>query len=262
MNGAVVLMYHRLGSGRLPGREAGEDSYAVGVDTFVAHLDILRECHCAVLPPEGLGQGRVPERSVCLTFDDGNATDYSEALPVLSRRGLQAAFFITPVWVGTPGYLDWPEIKELLAAGMTVGTHGLDHSRLLDLGPAELRAHLGEARRLMQARLGQAPTWLSLPGGAGGQREVEAAREVGFERILGSVPALCFPDTPEPIPRFAVRRGESLSYFRALAEHRPGIRLRQWLRHQTLQSLRLLLGRQAHARLRSAWAEFHNSEGE
>ena len=247
-------MYHRLGDGGLPGREPGENRYAVGPATFEAQLEILRERSCAVLALEAIGQGQLPPRSVSITFDDGNATDHAVALPALGRRGLKAAFFITPAWVGTAGYLDWPEIKELLAAGMTVGAHGLDHSRLADLGPAELRSHLSEARRLMEARMGRAPVWLSLPGGAGGQREVAAAREVGFERILGSVPTLCFPDTAEPLPRFAVRRGDSAAAFRALAEQRRDARLRHWLRHHALQSLRPVLGRSLHARLRSAWA--------
>lgn len=256
-------MYHRLGDGRLAGREPGEHLYAVGPGTFEAQLEVLSESGCAVLALDAVrapSGGLLPPRSVSITFDDGNLTDHAVALPALGRRGLQAAFFITPAWVGTAGHLDWHEVKELVAAGMTVGAHGLDHALLATLGHEEVRSQLSEARRLMEARLGRAPTWLSLPGGAGGPREVSVAREVGFEHVLGSVPRLCFADSPDPLPRFAVRRRDSAGAYRALVEQRRIVRLRHFVRHQGLRGLRPVLGDKAHARLRAAWAESTRNE--
>jgi peptidoglycan/xylan/chitin deacetylase (PgdA/CDA1 family) len=257
-------MYHRLGNGRLPGRELGEHRYAVAPEIFEAQLDILRESACPVLSVDAIAasdEGRpLPPNAVSITFDDGNASDHSVALGALHRRTLPAAFFVTPAWVGTQGHMAWPEIGELLAAGMTIGAHGLDHTPLATLGEEELRSHLREARRVLEAHLGQAPRWLALPGGSGGRREVRLAREVGFEHVLGSVPRLA-PSSPiDPVPRFAVRRGDSLTSFRGLVEQRRTARLRFWLRHQTVLRLRWLLGRRGHARLRSAWAALPRDE--
>jgi peptidoglycan/xylan/chitin deacetylase (PgdA/CDA1 family) len=256
VSGAVILMYHRVGDGRLPGREAGEDRYTVPADTLEAHLDLIREAGCPVLPVDGIGSKArlaLPPKALSITFDDGNESDRSLALAALSRRKLPAAFFVTPAWVGQAGFMTWDEVRELRAAGMTVGAHGLDHSFLAYLSERELRVHLAEARRLMEDRLGEAPSSLALPGGSGGRREVRVARELGFRQVFGSVPRLAPGIDVDPIPRFAVRRADSLAAFRALVEQRTAVRLRSWLRYAALGGLRSLFGPRYHARLRDKW---------
>jgi peptidoglycan/xylan/chitin deacetylase (PgdA/CDA1 family) len=41
-----------------------------------------------------LGNGTLPPRAACLTFDDGYADNFTHALPALTRHGLHATFFI------------------------------------------------------------------------------------------------------------------------------------------------------------------------
>jgi peptidoglycan/xylan/chitin deacetylase (PgdA/CDA1 family) len=252
---AVILMYHRLGSGQLAQREPGEHLYAVTPEDFEGQLETLTSGACTpgdVSAVSAGGEG--PRNPVAITFDDGNASDHSVALPALARRRLPAAFFVTPAWVGSPGYMDWSEIRELAEAGMTVGAHGLEHVPLSSLSADELKKQLAEARRVIEARISRPVEWLALPGGFGGSREVQAAREVGFRSVLGSVPQLARSGASgEPIPRFSVRRGQSLASFRALVEQRRPALLRYWLRHVAIAQMRSLLGSRGHARLREAW---------
>lgn len=42
------------------------------------------------------GEGRLPPRSACITFDDGYADNAEVALPVLQRHGLHASFSLRP----------------------------------------------------------------------------------------------------------------------------------------------------------------------
>jgi peptidoglycan/xylan/chitin deacetylase (PgdA/CDA1 family) len=258
MSTAVVLMYHRIGRGALPGREAGEEIYAVAPEAFEAQLEVLASAKAKVAPMNALlgggGAGALPTRAVALTFDDGNATDHSEALPALVRRGYDAAFFITPAWVGTKGYMDWNEVRELEKAGMTVGAHGLDHTLLSTLPEDALRPHLREARRHMEARLGRAPETLSLPGGAGGAKAVSAARAEGFRFVFDSTPRRLAVGGWSPgsaLPRFAVRGGDEISVFRELVEHRPAALARAWARYGALSSLRALVGPDLYRRVRN-----------
>ena len=262
MRAAVILMYHRLGEGRLTEREPGEHLYAVAPDVFEAQLDVVASPACSTVSLDAAcdeTRDSTAPNPVSITFDDGNKSDHSVALPALASRRLPAAFFVTPAWVGRPGFMDWAEIRELVASGMTVGAHGLEHVSLSALSREDLRKHLTEARREMKARLSQAPEWLALPGGFGGRREVEVAREVGF-RVLGSVPRLARGGTTEPIPRFAIRSGQPLASFRALVQQRSAVGLRFWLRHVALGGLRALLGSRGHARLRNAWARLGRDE--
>ncbi len=257
---AVVLMYHRLGEARLPDREPQEEMYAVAPGTFEAHLELLARSRCSVVSPAeivaGLLEGAaLPPRPTLLTFDDGNATDHSHVLPALLRRRLRAVFFITPTRIGKPGFMSWGEVRELVRAGMTVGAHGLEHSALSALAEPELARQLTETRRILEANLGEPTEAMSLPGGAGGRREVEAAQAAGFRIIMGSVPRRASVATRGvAVPRFAVRRRDSLERLRSLVEQRPGVLVGARLRHDALSLLKGLAGPAPYQRARTVWA--------
>jgi peptidoglycan/xylan/chitin deacetylase (PgdA/CDA1 family) len=171
-------------------------------------------------------------------------------------RGLRAAFFITPAWIGTAGYLEWNQARELLDRGMIVGAHGLDHTLLSSLPECQVRSQLREARRLMHARLGQWPVFLSLPGGAGGAKAVRVAQEEGYRVVAGSVPRRCGrARVGQALPRFALRRDDTLGSFRRLIEQRPGALLHAELRYHLLTWLRKALGGSLYERLRYSWAQ-------
>lgn len=42
-----------------------------------------------------LREGRLPRRSLCISFDDGYADNHDVAMPILQRHGLTATFFVT-----------------------------------------------------------------------------------------------------------------------------------------------------------------------
>jgi peptidoglycan/xylan/chitin deacetylase (PgdA/CDA1 family) len=251
---SVVLMYHRLGDGTV-GREPGEETYAVREEAFRAQMQCLADGRHQVKDLQALVAPAAPvvsEREVALTFDDGCRSDIAVAAPVLAELGLPAAFFVTPAWIGTPGFMDWGDVRELNRMGMTVGAHGLDHTPLNSLSPVELGRHLREARRELAGRLGEDPVALSMPGGAGGDRELRAAREVGFQIVAGSVPRChraC--GVPQIVPRFAVRRSTTVDAFRDLVEQRPSALVRALGRHLVLRVLRRSLGEASYQRLRA-----------
>ncbi len=250
MKPALALMYHRLGEGALPGREAGEESYAVTPDVFEAQLEVLDRSRARVVGLEGLAAGG-DELRVLLTFDDGNASDHEVALPALASRGYSAVFFVTPAWVGTPGFMTWDQVRDLERRGMSVGVHGLDHTPLSSLERSTLRRHLAEARAVFEPHLGHRPQTLSLPGGYGSREVVAIAREEGFQVVFGSAPERITRIAPGiVVPRFAVRRDTRLGPFRALVEQRPLALAGHRVRYAALQGLRTVVGAGLYRRVR------------
>lgn len=256
MRRVAVLMYHRLGAGAIAGREIGEEIYAVTPSLFEAHLETVASVGVPVLGFEdllgALSSAQSREGGVAITFDDGNATDHTVALPALNRRGWSAISFVVPAWLGQPGYLDWQQVRELKAGGMTVGAHGFDHTLLGTLDEDGIRAQLRKAADALEAGLGERPRSISLPGGSGGERAVRIAQEEGFELVATSVPRVAQPARGlAPTPRFAIRRDDSPVVVRALALQHRGALLRFLLRYALLAVLRGALGERLYGRIRS-----------
>ncbi len=245
MSGSVVvLMYHRIGTGPIPGREAREEVYAVPEEAFLAQIERIAACRSRVIPFDDVvrgahGSAALPRHGVALTFDDGNATDASIVAPALARHGYRAAFFVTPARIGGDGYLDWGGVRSLHAAGMIVGAHGFDHALLPSLDDRELYRQLHEAKREIADRLGAPVRYMSLPGGAGDARVLAAAAAAGYEAVAGSVQARCHGGgAGTMIPRFAIRFDETLPRFESLVRHSPGMLFRRSLRDRIARARR------------------------
>src|SRR3989442_764622 len=109
----VVLLYHRVAN-----LETDPQLLAVSPDNFDAHLAALKNNFnpLTVAQFEGLiASGKTfPPRSVLITFDDGYADNYQNALPMLEKHDLQALFYICTGNLGTDREFWWDEAERLL----------------------------------------------------------------------------------------------------------------------------------------------------
>jgi peptidoglycan/xylan/chitin deacetylase (PgdA/CDA1 family) len=121
-----------------------------------------------------------------ITFDDGNASDATTALPELFKRGLKAAFFICAGRIGSPHYLDRAALADLVAAGMEIGTHGKDHRNWRGLDDTTLDAELGDARRRIEDVCGVVVTKAAIPFGSYDRRLLRRLRRERFECVYTS----------------------------------------------------------------------------
>lgn len=164
----TILTFHGLGTPP-PHLQGGELTVWVDRDTYEATLDAVK------------GRG-----DVLITFDDGNRSDVEIALPALRERGLSATFFIVAGWLDRPGFVSRDELRELVEAGMTVGSHGLDHVSWRALPDHELESHLGQARSILEDVVGRPVTEASCPFGEYDRRVLRHLRGLGHERVYTS----------------------------------------------------------------------------
>lgn len=175
--------------------EAARDVYALSAQRFRRQAEIFRE---------------VRGDRHDITFDDGHASQFAVALPVLSEFELSAIFFITTCWVGVlEDAMTWDQIRELRSLGHTVGSHTHTHRMLTACGPAGLRNELVVSRRIIEDRLGTEITTISLPGGRVDRRVLCACLEAGYSRVytsrVGEYKA-ANGSHPEVIGRYIIRR--------------------------------------------------------
>lgn len=169
----LILNFHGLGE---PHGWVGveERPYWLDMAHFPAILDEVVEAARAGLP------------SVRLTFDDGNRSDLDLALPALRDRRLDATFFVCAGRLGRPGYLDGAALRELLAAGMAIGSHGMDHVNWRTVQGPALARELDEARKILEDVSGIGIAEASIPFGAYDRRVLRGARAAGFAAIYSS----------------------------------------------------------------------------
>lgn len=187
----IVLNFHCIGK---PDREFadGEGDVCVDTDLFVDILDTV--------------DGR---EDVHLTFDDGNRSDVTEVLPELLRRGLTAHFFICPSRFGTPGFLNVDDVRELREAGMSLGSHGMDHVRWRRLGADAIDREIVLAKQVLEGTLEEPVDTAACPFGAYDRRTLRALREAGFQRVYTSDGGRA-SSTDWLVARNTVRRNDSL----------------------------------------------------
>ena len=245
----VVLMYHGLHrDARDPGHF--DARYSVTPDAFDAQMQRVRDKRGhAWLPDDGLAAVASPE--IMVTFDDGEVSDATVALPILQRLGLRAAFFVTSGFVGRRGSLDAAQVRELSDAGMLIGSHGASHRFLSTLSDAELRNELLKSRERLEECTGRRVDLLALPGGRGGDRELEMARELGYQYVFDSTPG----DNRGNhgfVERVAIVRDTDMDEFdQILAWKGPAPRAIEW-RHRLLRLPKRLIGDNRYLRLRQA----------
>lgn len=233
---ATVLMYHRLGDSVVLEDEA---FYTVSPGRFEEQMKAILDAGHRVLGAEEIADAGLSEGAVVLTFDDGSSSDFEIALPALRSLGLTATFFVNPARVGEKHFMSWEQIAALASAGMSVGSHGLDHRSFDGLPPAELERQLAGSKAILEERLGLPIEFLSLPGGSGEKTVPSLARRLGYKLVFGSLPAP-LEGGEEVLPRFAIRRHVTAASVLALVRHRPLRLAWEKTRYRALRTARAL----------------------
>ncbi|MCW2739248.1 polysaccharide deacetylase family protein [Nocardioides sp.] len=191
----VNICFHGIGR---PSRvlEDGEAPYWITPRTYDELLDEVAE-----------------DPRVRISFDDGNASDVEIGLPGLVERGLTATFYVLAARLDQPGSLSRAGIGELVSAGMSIGTHGMDHRPWRGLRHAEVHRELIDARSLIADAAGRAVDRAALPLGRYDRRTLSHLRRLGYTSVATS-DRRWSSETAWLQPRFSVRSHDTLDSVR------------------------------------------------
>lgn len=123
---------------------------------------------------------------ILLTFDDGYISDLREALPVLLRHNLRASFAISIRCIGRRGYLDRLGIREIIDAGMTIMSHGVEHRPWTELDNTELIRQALDSRKSLEDITESPVTATACPFGAYDARVLTTLHQAGYTRVYTS----------------------------------------------------------------------------
>lgn len=203
MDGTMIpiLTYHRVGEAR----EAHVPT--VGRAGFERQMALLARHKYHVIPievfVEALRGGRPwPRRSAMITFDDGYDDNAVTAAPILKRFGFPSTVFVSPLQMGTAGFMTWDQVRSAQAQGMTIGSHTLHHTYLPPLSEEEARRELTESKRLIEQQIGRPVHWLSYPIGGYTPAIARLAEAAGYRAAFTTNRGV----SKNATDRFAVRR--------------------------------------------------------
>jgi peptidoglycan/xylan/chitin deacetylase (PgdA/CDA1 family)/glycosyltransferase involved in cell wall biosynthesis len=157
-----------------------------------SHMDNLQQA----LPPN------IPSRHVVLTFDDGYRDFYTEAFRVLRRYGYTATVFLPTAYIdgkhpGLKGkeHLAWDEVRELYRAGISFGSHTVNHPQLRDLGWPEIEFELQESKAVIESQLSESSSLVDRfnlqPASRNLQPATDSACKLPNHPVL--VDSFCYP---------------------------------------------------------------------
>jgi peptidoglycan/xylan/chitin deacetylase (PgdA/CDA1 family) len=147
----------------------GEDETWVSVEQFERVLDFAA------------GRG-----DVRFTFDDGNESDVAIALPRLLERGMTAEFFVLAGQLDRPGRLDPDGVRQLLKAGMTVGSHGWDHRDWRRITAGQADEEFTRAAEVIGELVGAAVDTVAIPFGSYDRHVLRRLRKAKARRVYTS----------------------------------------------------------------------------
>lgn len=169
----LVLNFHGIGEPH-PGVGAEERPVWLSRSEFLNWLDRIDELRTDYGVP------------VRITFDDGNWSDLSIALPGLRERDLTATFFVCAGRLRMPAYLDRSAVRDLVDAGMEIGSHGMHHRNWRTLDNAALEEEIGTARKMLEDASGRPVEAAGIPFGSYNRRVLKRLSAEGFTRVYTS----------------------------------------------------------------------------
>lgn len=213
-----ILMYHQIRD--LTASASADDRiWTVAPASLAAQLGYLADKGYTTISLDQLldgmsGQSPLPPKPVVITFDDGWKTQYTNALPLLKKYNQTATFYVVTTYMGYGAYFDWMMTGEVLKAGMTIGSHTIDHKSLTSVSASELDKELRESKSALEGKLGITVTHLAYPNGAFNDSVVAAVKRAGYRSATTINPApVKSPVAPLALPRIRVEYKDTLADF-------------------------------------------------
>lgn len=209
-----VLMYHHL-------TPNGETASEISPKRFREHMMTLKNNGFSTITDQELldfldGKGRLPNKPVMITFDDGYRSNYLEAYPILKELGMKATVYLITSRVvdGTNLYpneipkFSWEEAKDSLEVfsfqGHTHDFHYKGKNQLkrtvgmitgrMFLTSGRLESHLAfrdrvyrdllTSKNLIEKKLGTSVITLAYPFGEYSNETIQLAKKAGYQMGL------------------------------------------------------------------------------
>ncbi|MDD5428224.1 MAG: polysaccharide deacetylase family protein [Candidatus Omnitrophica bacterium] len=201
-----VLMYHSID------HNDKITKLSVSPESFARQMEFLHKHHYNVIPLEKAApyiakKERPPLKTIAITFDDGFENNYTEAYPVLKKYNIPATIFVIIEKIGSPGFLNWAQIKEMSDSGIiTIGSHTKTHFWLLESKDSFLKSEVADSKDIIEGKIGKKVNVFCYPMGSFDSRSKKAVEDAGYVCAVATSPLKANPEDVFTIRRAKISR--------------------------------------------------------
>lgn len=183
--GVSVLMYHMIGNQQGNAAIMTEANLRIQMNYLRDHgyhPITMQELYDYVTKGAPL-----PEKPVCITFDDGYLDSYTIVYPLMKEYGYPWTLFLITDDVGKPyNRMTWDQLKEMADSHtVTIANHTLSHPKLHNLATAkEKEKEIVEANQALKYHLEIDNPWLAYPYGDYDDEVVAIAKKAGIKMAV------------------------------------------------------------------------------
>lgn len=197
-----ILMYHFV----VPHPVSRDNSLEVSAKNFERQMWFLRTLGYRPISAADFEAVKKKERKprgreVLVTFDDGNETYLTYALPVLERYQIPSINFL--IWNELTsrdhGSMTLKQAKTIAGNPLvTLGSHTLTHPTLSTIPIADARTEIFESKRLFEREFGRPFDYFCYPKGDFNEEVMRLTREAGYQ-LAFTVARKRLKDAPETL---------------------------------------------------------------
>jgi peptidoglycan/xylan/chitin deacetylase (PgdA/CDA1 family) len=188
--GVIVLGYHRFES-------YPRDTLAIQPEVFREQMQSLKDNGITVISMKDFlswrrGKKRLPPKSALITIDDGYASIYDVAWPILREFGYPVTLYLYTKYVNVGGKsLSWKQLQEMRDSGMEFGSHGVSHENMArphTLVGCDYQSwisnELEESKKALECHLNVPVATFAYPYGGHNASIVQAGLRRGYEAMF------------------------------------------------------------------------------
>jgi peptidoglycan/xylan/chitin deacetylase (PgdA/CDA1 family) len=151
------------------------------------------------------GRGGLPPRPLVVSFDDGYASQFTHARPVLDAADWPGVLNLEVKNVGLAGGLTRVQVADLVRDGWEVDAHTMTHPDLTTVGPGALHREVAGSRAWLRRVFRIPVNFFAYPAGRFDPTVQAAVRAAGFRGAQTTDRGAASPrDDPTSLPRIRV----------------------------------------------------------
>ena len=178
-----VLMYHVIAA---PPSSAQLQELFVDPKTFDQQMEALRKQGYAGVSLNQVYDawfrgGKLPEKPVVVSFDDGYRSQYVYARPELRKLGWPGVLSAISGRIGQPNAeLSNQMVQTMINDGWELDSHTINHVDVSQASGAQLTSEVAGSRKMLQQRFHQPVNFFCYPSGRYDDQAIQAVRDAGY----------------------------------------------------------------------------------